>query len=262
LSFPEDDPGSFEERAREGTKKFEMVELSFFHYSGNPEEADRYESMISFAANVIGETRLKVGSLHLPNTNILSRSRARKLINSFLPFCTEIDCKSIVVHPGSLVVGLTSEADNDYARTSLREILQESSRELEESKVTLSIETYPGKNRVPSGTPDLSRFISDLPPVYRIAYDTSHTIGDTDSVIEEVLANIEKIGVFHFSNRCRDERHMPIFSLKGALNFPRIIDAIKASRFNGLIILEYQPKKYRMLLERDLKLLKDMIDKP
>jgi sugar phosphate isomerase/epimerase len=156
-------------------------------------------------------------------------------------------------------LGHSSRADRDQAESDLRDILVGVLGQLEENKITLSLENYPEKNRVPSGILDMYNFMSNLPPVYQIAFDTSHTIGNTDSVIEDIARNVGKIALFHFSNRCRDERHMPIFSSKGELNFSKIIDAIRSSRFNGMIILEYQPKRYRMLLERDLKMLRDAI---
>jgi len=104
-------------------------------------------------------------------------------------------------------------------------------------------------------------FLTKLTGSFQIAYDTSHTIGDTNSVVEDIVRSIDKINVFHFSNRCKDERHIPIFSSKGDLNFTSIINALKSTKFNGIIILEYQPKKYRMLLERDLKTLRDLINR-
>ena len=262
LSFPEDEPSSFEERAKEGSDKLGMVELSFFHYSGIPEEHDRYESIIASAENVIGKTQLNVSSIHLPNVNILSHSRMRMTLDLFLSFCKQIDCRSIVVHPGSLDPTHISKADRDEAMSSLRKYLEESSGEFEESNVTLSIETYPEKNRVPSRATDIRNLLSGLSSVYGIAYDTSHTMGDTENVIQEIVHNIDRIEVFHFSNRCREERHMPVFSLRGELNFTRIVDAIGVSKFDGIVILEYQPKKYRNILERDLKILRDIVSRP
>jgi sugar phosphate isomerase/epimerase len=181
------------------------------------------------------------------------------MLNTFLPFCTQVDCRSIVVHPGILDVKHLSRQDRDRARSDLAEFLKSLSGELSESSVTLSIETYPEKNRVPSGTPEMLDFLSNLDPSYQIAYDTSHTEGDTDSVVKDIVRSIQEINVFHFSNRCKDERHMPIFSSKGDLNFTSIINAIKSTGFSGMIILEYQPKKYRMLLERDLEMLRGEI---
>jgi uncharacterized protein (UPF0248 family)/sugar phosphate isomerase/epimerase len=259
LSFPEGDPESFKERANEGAKKFELVELSFFRYTGDAEDSEKYESIVDFAVKIITVAHLNVVSLHLPNINMLNHSRTRRMLDTFLPFCMQVGCKSIVVHPGILEAQQLSGQDRDRARLDLAEFLKSISGELSESNVTLSIETYPEKNRVPSGTPEMHDFVSDLAPSYGIAYDTSHTIGNTDSVVEDIVRNIEKINVFHFSNRCRDERHMPIFSSKGDLNFTSIINAIKSRGFGGMIILEYQPKKYRMLLERDLKVLRDVI---
>jgi uncharacterized protein (UPF0248 family)/sugar phosphate isomerase/epimerase len=259
LSYPEDDPGSFRERAMDAARKFGFVELSFFHYSGVPEESYRYESMLDFAGKVVAEARLSVVSLHLPNVNMLSQSRTRKMLEIFLPFCTEVSCHSIVVHPGILDLQHCSRKDRDQARSKLAVILSAVSGELEESEVTLSIETYPEKNRVPSGALDINDFVSRLAPWYRIAYDTSHTVGDTDSVIADILHSIGKISVFHFSNRSKDERHMPVFASKGDLNFVKIVDAIRSSDFRGMIILEYQPKKYRNLLERDLHVLERKI---
>jgi uncharacterized protein (UPF0248 family)/sugar phosphate isomerase/epimerase len=259
LSFPESDPESFRRRAKEGIGRFGIVELSFFRYSGSSEESQRYEHMINFAEKVIDETNLKVISLHLPNINILNKTKTARMLDAFLPFCAQIHCKSIVVHPGILDLGHSSRADRDQAELDLRDILAGVSGQLEENRITLSLENYPEKNRVPSGILDMYNFVSNLPPVYQIAFDTSHTIGNTDSVIEDIVRNVGKIALFHFSNRCGDERHMPIFSSKGELNFSRVIDAIRSSRFNGMIILEYQPKRYRMLLERDLKMLRDAI---
>ncbi|WXG43524.1 MAG: RNA repair domain-containing protein [Promethearchaeati archaeon SRVP18_Atabeyarchaeia-1] len=259
LSFPEGDPESFRARVRDGVTKFGLVELSFFRYTGEPEESERYESMVDFASKVIAEAHLDVISLHLPSINILNRSRTRRMLDTFLPFCTQVDCKSIVVHPGILDVQHLSKLDRIRARSDLAEFLKSISRELSESKIILSIETYPEQNRVPSGTPDMHDFVSALSPSCQIAYDTSHTMGSTDSVVEDIIRCIEKINVFHFSNRCRDERHMPIFSSRGDLNFTSIIDAIKSAGFEGMIVLEYQPKKYRMLLERDLRSLRDAI---
>jgi uncharacterized protein (UPF0248 family)/sugar phosphate isomerase/epimerase len=262
LSFPEDEPASFGKRANEGAQKFGMVELSFFHYSGDPEESEKYESIIDYAGKIIVETQLNVSSLHLPNINITSQSRTRRMLSLFLPFCTQIGCRSIVVHPGSLDADHSSQAEKDEARSTLRATLKGVSGQLEDSNVILSIETYPERNRVPSGTLDMLDFLCDLPSCYRIAYDTSHTIGDTDSVIEEIVQSIEKINVFHFSNRSINERHIPIFGVNGDLDFAKIIEVIKGSGFNGMIVLEYQPKKYRMLLERDLKNLRDTITQP
>jgi uncharacterized protein (UPF0248 family)/sugar phosphate isomerase/epimerase len=259
LSFPESDPGSFRTRAMEGLSRFGTVELSFFQYSGSPEESPRYESMINFAEKVIEETDLNVVSIHIPNINILNRIRTTRMFAEFLPFCSRIHCRSIVVHPGILDLGHFSRADRDQAESDLKEFLVGASGQLEENRITLSLENYPEKNRVPSGILDMYDFLSNLPPVYQIAFDTSHTIGNTDSVIKDINQIVEKIALFHFSNRWRDERHIPIFSSTGELNFSKIIDAIKSSRFNGMIILEYQPKRYRMLLERDLKLLRDAI---
>jgi uncharacterized protein (UPF0248 family)/sugar phosphate isomerase/epimerase len=259
LSFPESDPESFRGRTKEGMSRFGIVELSFFRYSGSPEESPRYESMINFAEKVIEETDLNVASLHLPNINILNKTRTTRMLDAFLPFCAQIHCKSIVVHPGILDPGHYSHADREQAESDLNETLNGVSGQLEENKITFSLENYPEKNRVPSGILDMYNFISNLPPVYQIAFDTSHTIGNTDSVIEDINRIVEKIALFHFSNRCRDERHMPIFTSTGELNFSKIIDTIKSSGFNGIIILEYQPKRYRMLLERDLKMLRDAI---
>jgi uncharacterized protein (UPF0248 family)/sugar phosphate isomerase/epimerase len=261
LSFPEGDPESFKERVREAMSKFRLVELSFFRYTGEAEESEKYESMVDFAAKTISNAHLHVVSLHLPNVNILNRSRTRRMLDTFLPLCTQIDCRSIVVHPGILDPQHLSGRDRDHERSDTTVFLMSASGELSESKVTLSIETYPEKNRVPSGTTDVLDFLSKLTGSFQIAYDTSHTIGDTGSVVEDILRCIEKINVFHFSNRCKDERHIPIFSSKGDLNFTTIINAIKSTKFNGIIILEYQPKKYRMLLERDLKILRDLISR-
>jgi uncharacterized protein (UPF0248 family)/sugar phosphate isomerase/epimerase len=260
LSFPEDDAESFRKRAMDGAKSFKMVELSFFGYSGNPEESERYKSIMEFTGKVIADTCLNVGSLHLPNINILHRSGTREMLDTFLPFCTQAGCSSIVVHPGILDVQHSYGTDRDQARSHLAAMLREESGELDKAGVTLSIETYPEKNRVPSGALDIHDFVSSLTSSYRVAYDTSHTMGDTDSVIKDILHNIEKIRVFHFSNRNKDERHMPIFSSKGDLSFAKIISAVKSSCFSGMIILEYQPKKYRMLLEHDLRLLENMIN--
>jgi uncharacterized protein (UPF0248 family)/sugar phosphate isomerase/epimerase len=259
LSYPEDDPGSFRERAMNGAKMFGLVELSFFHYSGLPEESYKYESMVDFAGKVIAESHLNVVSLHLPNVNILNQSRTRRMLDIFLPFCTQAGCHSMVVHPGILDLQRCSRKDRDQARSKLAAILRAVSGEIEESDVTLSIETYPEKNRVPSGALDINDFVSRLAPHYCIAYDTSHTVGDTDSVIEDILHNIKRISVFHFSNRNEDERHIPVFASKGDLNFLKIIDAVRSSGFRGMIILEYQPKKYRTLLERDLRMLEKTI---
>jgi uncharacterized protein (UPF0248 family)/sugar phosphate isomerase/epimerase len=259
LSFPENDPGSFRKRATDGSKKFRSIELSFFRYSGLPEESYKYESMLDFADKVVAESHLDVSSLHLPNVNLLGRSRIRKMLDLFLPFCTQLACHSLVVHPGTLDLQHCSKRDKDEARSTLETNLSAVSGELEESDVTLSIETYPEENRVPSGALDINDFVSGLSTRYRIAYDTSHTVGDTDSVIEDIKRNIMYISVFHFSNRNRDERHMPIFASKGDLSFDKIIDAVKSSVFTGMIILEYQPKKYRNLLERDLHVLEKMM---
>jgi uncharacterized protein (UPF0248 family)/sugar phosphate isomerase/epimerase len=260
LSFPESDPGSFRERVKGAVKQFKLVELSFFRYTGDAEESEKYESMVDFAAKVITEAHLNVVSLHLPNVNILNRSRTRRMLDAFLPLCSQIDCRSLVVHPGILDSQHLSRRDRDHARSDMTEFLMSVSGELSESNVTLSIETYPEKNRIPSGTMDALDFVSNLTRSYQITYDTSHTTGDTNSVIQDISRCIEKISVFHFSNRSKDEHHMPIFSSKGDLSFTSIINAIKSKRFAGVIILEYQPKKYRMLMEHDLRILRGLIN--
>jgi uncharacterized protein (UPF0248 family)/sugar phosphate isomerase/epimerase len=259
LSFPEGDPESFRERVKEGQRKYGLVELSFFRYAGDAEESEKYESMVDFAVKVITDARLSVISLHLPNVNILNRSRMRRMLDTFLPFCTQVECSSIVVHPGIVDAQHLSRRDRDEARSGLEESLKSFSSELSDSNITLSIETYPEENRVPSGTSDIFDFVSNLPASYQIAYDTSHTVGNTDFVVEDIVRSIARINVFHFSNRCVEERHIPIFSSKGVLNFTSIINAIKTARFRGMIVLEYQPKKYRMLLERDLGMLRNEI---
>jgi uncharacterized protein (UPF0248 family)/sugar phosphate isomerase/epimerase len=260
LSFPEGDPESFRERVKDAVKQFKLVELSFFRYTGVAEESEKYESMVDFAARVATEARLNVVSLHVPNVNMLNRSRTRRMLDAFLPFCSQIGCRSLVVHPGILDLQHLSKRDRDQARSDMTEFLMSVSGELSESNVMLSIETYPERNRIPSGTMDALDFMSNLTRSYQIAYDTSHTMGDTDFVVQDIVRCIEKINVFHFSNRSKDERHMPIFSSKGDLSFPSIINAIKSTGFNGIIILEYQPKKYRMLLEHDLKILRGLIN--
>jgi len=149
LSFPEGDPESFKERVRDAVSKFRLVELSFFRYTGEAEESEKYESMVDFAVKTILNTHLHVASLHLPNVNMLNRSRSRRMLDTFLPLCTQVDCRSIVVHPGILDPQHLSGRQRENARLDMIEFLGSMSGELSESNVTLSIETYPEKNRVP-----------------------------------------------------------------------------------------------------------------
>lgn len=256
LSFPEDEPDSFGKRVADAAE-LELVELSFFKYDGSAEVSSKYQSILNLAENALLESALNVVSLHLPNINILSEHRVRELLTVFLPFCGRMNCRSVVVHPGRMSGSAPGRLQRDGAE--LIDILKKFSGELEQHNVTLSIETFPERNRVPSGATDTREFIEDLSNVYSIAYDTSHTTGDTDQVVGDILNNIDWINVFHFSNRNDDERHMPIFSSKGDLDFTKIIRAIRSSRFTGMIFLEYQPNKYRMLLERDLRMLRNMI---
>lgn len=257
LSFPEKDLESFKERVKEGLK-FGMVELSFFEYSAAPQESEKYRSIVTFAENVALESGLNIASLHLPNVNMLNESTVRELLDTFLPFCSHVECNNIVVHPAK--VKDISSHELDRVRAKLRTVLKEAANELERYSVTLSIETFPGTHRILSGATDIRNFLEYMPSVFQIAYDTSHTTGGTDEVIEDIMRNIDKINVFHFSNRHEEEHHIPIFDSKGELNFNKIIRTIRSSEFSGMVVLEYQPTRYRMLLEHDLKTLKNILN--
>jgi len=257
LSFPEKDLESFRERVKEGLK-FGMVELSFFEYGAAPQDSEKYGSIVTFAENAVLEFGLNIGSLHLPNANMLNQSAVGELLNIFLPFCKHVGCNNIVVHPAKVKDASSHELDR--GREKLGTVLQKFTDELERYSVTLSIETFPGTHRILSGAADIGNLLEYMPSIFQIAYDTSHTTGDTDEVIEDIMRNIDKIRVFHFSNRCREEHHIPIFDSKGELNFNKITRTIRSSEFSGIIVLEYQPTKYRMLLERDLKTLKNMLN--
>nr|MDO8100121.1 RNA repair domain-containing protein [Candidatus Njordarchaeota archaeon] len=257
LSFPEKDMESFSERVKEGLK-FGMVELSFFEYSAASQESEKYRSIVTFAENAVLESGLNIASLHLPNANMLNESAVEELLNTFLPFCSHVGCNNIVVHPAKVKDASSHELDR--ARAKLGTILKKFTNELERYSVTLSIETFPGTHRILSGATDIGDFLEYMPSIFQIAYDTSHTTGDTDEVIKDIMRNIDKIRVFHFSNRCEEEHHIPIFDLKGELNFNKIIRTIRSSEFSGMIVLEYEPTRYRMLVERDLKTLRNVLN--
>jgi sugar phosphate isomerase/epimerase/uncharacterized protein (UPF0248 family) len=257
LSFPTKDVESFGERVRDGLK-FGMVELSFFEYSAAPEESENYKSILTYAENTVIESGLNIASVHLPSVNILSEPEVRELLNTFLPFCKRLGSNNIVVHPAK--VKDNSSRELERARTELCSVFKRIVNELDKYGVAFSIETFPGTHRVPSGADEIHKFLEYLPSSFRMAYDTSHTIGGTDEVIEDILRNIDKISVFHFSNRNGEEHHMPIFDSRGELNFNKITRAIRSSEFSGMIVLEYQPTKYRMLLDRDLKTVRNIIN--
>jgi sugar phosphate isomerase/epimerase len=257
LSFPETRVQLFSERVKDALR-LGMVELSFFEYGARSDESENYRSMLRLADGMLSESGLRVCSLHLPNADILHEPAARELLSTFLPFCSSVDCRSIVVHPAR--AKCKSGHEVNAAKAELVKVLNSIAGELEQRDITLSIETYHGKERILSGASDIQDFLKDLPLIYRIAYDTSHTTGETDDVIEDITHNIGKINVFHLSNRSKEERHIPVFDPRGELDFRRIVDAIKSSGFDGMLFLEYQPSRYRMLVERDLKSLRSMIE--
>ena len=150
----------------------------------------------------------------------------------------QIDCQTVISQVGDFREGIPRGDQHQ----SLVDGLRESAKLLEGSGITLVIEplnelvNHAGYYLIRSD--EAFEIIDKVnSPHVKVVFDIYHQQISEGHLIQNITANIDKIGHFHAAgNPGRHEL------TRGEIHYPSVFDAIRSTNFEGYVGLEYWPK--------------------